>query len=177
MEQDSEYVLLSTIKELTVEGDCISQRDLSKAIHMSLGMTNALVRRLTQKGFILIKRVTPRNVTYVLTPDGVNELARRTYRYLKKTMRQVVDYKESILSAVSAAKDRGFTRIGLLGGSDMDFIIEYAAQRAGLRFETYAETAEIPKDTFVFVSESATGTTAALGDSLVHIRDLLGVGV
>lgn len=174
MEQDSEYVLLSMIKELTVEGDCISQRDLSKAIHMSLGMTNALIRRLTQKGFILIKRVSPRNVTYVLTPDGLHELARRTHRYLKKTMRQVVDYKDSILSVVSSAKERGFSSIGLLGNSDMDFIIEYAAQRVGLRFKTFGEGVDIPKDTFVFVSESVTEASPAIGDSLMHIRDLVG---
>lgn len=174
MEQDSEYVLLSTINQLTAESDCVSQRELAKAIHMSLGMTNVLVRRLTQKGLILIKRVSPRNVTYVLTPDGVNELARRAYRYLKKTMRQVVDYKESIVSAVSEAKDRGFARIGLLGESDMDFIIEYAAQRSGLRFETYGREGDIPGDSFVFVSESVTGSLPSKGESLLHINDLLG---
>ncbi len=174
MEQDSEYVLLSTINQLSAEGNRVSQRELAKAIHMSLGMTNVLVRRLTQKGHILIKRVSPRNVTYVLTPDGVNELARRTYRYLKKTMRQVVDYKESIVSAVSEAKARGFARIGLLGISDMDFIVEYAAQRAGMRFEAYETEKDIPKDTFVFVSESVTGSPVDTVDSLVHIRELLG---
>ncbi len=174
MEQDSEYVLLSTINQLNAEGDRVSQRELAKSIHMSLGMTNVLVRRLTQKGLIFIKRVSPRNVTYVLTPDGVNELARRTCRYLKKTMRQVVDYKESILSAVSSAKDRGFAHIGLLGNSDMDFIIEYAAHRAGLKFEVYGLEVDIPKDTFVFVSESVPDAPPDTGEALVHIRDLLG---
>ncbi len=173
MEQDSEYLLLNSINELTRQKAGISQRDLSRAINLSLGMTNVLLKRLSQKGFILIHKATPRNVTCVLTPDGMNELAGRTYRYLKRTMKKVVTYKETIVAIAKDAQKRGFSRIGLLGASDIDFIIEYAALNAGLVFALYLDEAAIPGDSFVFVSENFTGTCGMPVKASAHLKLLL----
>jgi DNA-binding MarR family transcriptional regulator len=173
MEQDSEYLLLDTINELTRANSDISQRDLSRTINMSLGMTNMLIKRLSQKGFVIIQKVSPRKVTYVLTPDGMNELARRTYRYLKSTMRKVADYKEVIVSIAIDAKKRGFVRIGILGKSDIDFIIEYAARNAGLEFALYDTDEDIPLDSFIFVSENWEGEYAKDGRTFADIYELL----
>lgn len=173
MEQDSEFLLMNTINELSRAQADISQRDLSRAIHMSLGMTNVLIKRLSQRGFVLIQKVSPRKVTYVLTPDGMNELAKKTYRYLKSTIRKVVDYKELIVTITIDAKDRGFARIGILGESDIDFIIEYAARNAGLGYELYDDDKKIPADSFIFVSENWSGSCAVTGKSVAHIYELL----
>jgi DNA-binding MarR family transcriptional regulator len=88
MEQDPEFLLLHSINDLSKHQTGISQRDLARAINLSLGMTNALVKRLSQKGLIMMQKVSARSMSYVLTPEGLNELARRTYRYLKGTMRK-----------------------------------------------------------------------------------------
>lgn len=173
MEQDSEFLLLNTINDLTQARAGISQRDLSKAINMSLGMTNVLIKRLSQKGFILIQKVSPRNVTYVLTPDGMNELARRTYRYLKRTIKRVVEYKEAIVDMAKSAKGRGFARIGLLGESDIDFIIEYAAGAAGLEYCQYQSESDIPNDSFIFVSENLSSGVKGTTASAIHLGEVL----
>lgn len=173
MEQDSEFLLLNTINDLSHTRTGISQRDLSKAINMSLGMTNVLIKRLSQKGFILIQKVSPRNVTYILTPDGMNELAHRTYRYLKRTIKNVVEYKEAIVGLAKAAKIRGFSRIALLGQSDIEFIIEYAAGTAGLEYCRYQAESDIPHDTFVFVSENLTFTDQGSTASAIHLGGVL----
>ena len=186
MEQDSEYLLLNSINELTRKKADISQRDLARAINLSLGMTNVLLKRLSQKGYILVQKVSPRKVSYVLTPDGVNELAGRTYRYLKRTMKKVVNYKETILEIARDAQVRGFSRLAILGKSDMDFIIEYAAGNAGLEFSVYQDASEIGKDTFVFVSENYErkmldpglpgSPLPSEGNAVAHIYDLLSKG-
>ena len=173
MEQDSEFLLLNTINELTRQKADISQRDLSRTINLSLGMTNVLLKRLSQKGFILMQKASPRNVSYMLTPDGVNELAGRTYRYLKGTMKKVVNYKETIVAIARDAQKRGFKAIGLLGKSDIDFIIEYAAGNAGLSFTIYHDDSLIPGDSFVFVSESWTGVCSVSEAAVAHIYELL----
>lgn len=165
MEQDSEYLLLNCISELSKDDPDISQRDLARAIELSLGMTNILLKRLAEKGFVLIKRVSPRKVSYVLTPEGMNELARKTFRYLKRTMKTVVSYKEAIVSITRDAKARGFTTIGLLGISDIEFVIEYAASQSKLPFVRLDERSSIPQDAFVFVSESYQGIPASLPES------------
>lgn len=173
MEQDSEFLILNSINELTRQKADISQRDLSRAINLSLGMTNVLLKRLSQQGYILMQKASPRNMSYVVTPEGMNELAKRTYRYLKRTMKKVVDYKESIVSITSDAHNRGYTHIGLLGASDIDFIIEYAARSVGLDYALYQDATAIPKDTFVFVSESYTGTCPDSGTAVARVYELL----
>lgn len=173
MEQDSEYLLLSTINDLTQKNADISQRDLSHAIHLSLGMTNALIKRLSKRGLVMIQRVSPRKVTYVLSPDGMNELATKTYRYLKRTIRKVADYKEIIVTITRDARARGFTRVGMLGISDIDFIVEYAASAVGVEYSTYGDDTKIPPDTFVFVSENWAGECAVNKMSVAHIHELL----
>ncbi len=173
MEQDSEFLLLNSINELTRQNADISQRDLSRAIHLSLGMTNVLLKRLSQKGYILIQKISARNVSYILTPNGMNELAHRTYRYLKHTMKKVVNYKETIIAIAQDARKRGFHRICLLGNSDIDFIIEYAAANTGLQYETYLQEETIPVDSFVFVSESYSQPCSVSEKSVAHIYKLL----
>lgn len=173
MEQDAEFLLLNRINELTRQNLDISQRNLSREIHLSLGMTNVLLKRLSKKGYILIQKISARNVSYVLTPDGINELAHRTFRYLKRTMRKVVDYKEAIIKIAKDAQKRGFTQLCILGNSDIDFIIEYAAVNNGMIFEVYADEASIPADSFVFVSENYPESYKESETSVAHIYDLL----
>lgn len=173
MKQDSELLLLTTIHERTGKQKEISQRDLSRAINMSLGMTNVLVKRLTLKGLIIMKKVSPRNVTYVLTPDGMNELAKRTYRYLKRTMSQVVIYKEKILSLAQTAHTSGFSSVTLVGESDIAFIIEYAARHFEMGFHHCSENDPISDDSFIFVSEAIPDKIDAFSQKEnVYIRDL-----
>ncbi len=174
MEQDSEFLLLTSIKDLTERQGDISQRDLSRAINLSLGMTNVLLKRLSQKGFIVIQKISSRNVSYVLTPEGMNELAKRTYRYLKRTMKKVVTYKETIIGIARDARERGFTSIVLLGRSDLDFIVEYAAGNAGLQYLQTDQASDIPGGSFVFISENhPLPAESGNGARSVHIYDLL----
>lgn len=174
MDQDSEYLLLNSIHELGKLRPEISQRDLSRAIHLSLGMTNTLLKRLSQKGFVLVQKISPRRVTYALTPDGMNELAGKTWRYLKRTMKTVVTYKEAIVTITRDAKERGYSTIGLLGKSDIDFVIEYAAGESKLPFMRFDSSSSIPLDSFVFVSENYTGAPLAVSEeSVAHIYTLL----
>lgn len=165
--------MLTHIKDLTDRERDISQRDLARAIDLSLGMTNVLIKRLSQKGYILIHKLSSRNVTYALTPEGMNELARRTLRYLKRTMKTVVTYKEAVTSIARKARESGFTAIVLLGKSDLDFIVEYAAGNAGLPFLSVDNPLEVPGNSFVFVSENHSGSPLAPNIRTMKIFDLL----
>lgn len=154
---DSEFLMLQAIRDHAEREVSVSQRDLARAIEMSIGMTNTLLRRLTEKGFVWVHKINARNMSYALTSEGLAELTRRTNRYLKRTMKHVVRYKELILRITTEAKARGFTRIGLLGSSDIDFVIEWAANARGLDFKHYDTRRLISQDTFVFVGDSVEG--------------------
>ena len=94
-EGDREFELLAQLQQ----DSGAKQRDLARAVGMSLGMTNALLKRLAAKGFITMKRTNSRKIQYVITPEGMQEAARRSRRYLKRTMKHVVRYKDTVRKA------------------------------------------------------------------------------
>jgi hypothetical protein len=71
---------------------------------------------------------------YVLTPEGINELAHRSYHYMRRTFTEVRDCGSAVESCIAGAKSRDCTSVVLYGESDIAFIIEWAAKRAGLEF-------------------------------------------
>lgn len=75
------------VLRLLESNPCMNQRDLSKALGVSLGKTNYCVKALLDKG--LIKMQNFRNnqnklaYAYLLTPTGIEEKARITVHFLK----------------------------------------------------------------------------------------------
>ncbi len=151
---DHELDVLSQIHQ----NQTVKQRDIAHAIGLSLGMTNAILKRLAGKGFITMRRINARNIHYLVTPDGIDLIARRSYRYLRRTVGHVVRYKEQILGilqreAVGPPTGRGITRVVLVGDSDLEFLVEWCVEKAGLEFRRAREIASVrnPKQGTLFV--------------------------
>ena len=70
----------------------LSQRDLAKALGVSLGKTNYCLRALVEKGLIKVgnfrKSGNKLAYAYQLTPRGISDKARITRRFLKIKMRE-----------------------------------------------------------------------------------------
>ena len=116
---DNEIAILSYI----ARSERVRQRDLSHVIGMSLGMTNAILKRLVHKGYLTIRKINNRNIAYAVTPMGVEAIAKRSYRYFKRTIRNIVYYREAIEAFVHDVKSRGYQGIAFAGVSDLDFIV------------------------------------------------------
>ncbi len=150
--QEKELEILTNIYAAE---DRVRQRDLAEIVGLSLGMTNAIVKRLVQKGFLTIKKVNNRNIKYIVSAKGIEAITRRSYRYFKRTIKQVVCYREAIEELVKTVKRNGFHGLVLIGGSDLGFIVEHACDKYGIEyvkndvddgyFHLYSET-YIPDD-------------------------------
>lgn len=112
----------------------VGQRDMAEAIGLSLGMTNLLVKELSAKGWMLARKLNARKVQYCLTPEGLRELSRRSYRYLKKSIRHVADCRAQLETLVVQAKNKGFAGVALVGSSEVDFVIESLCRQHHLGF-------------------------------------------
>jgi DNA-binding MarR family transcriptional regulator len=74
------------------EGQLITQRSVSQDLGIALGLTNLLIRRLVNKGWVRIRRVERRRLRYLITPAGIAAKARLTRLYFVESLRY---YKES----------------------------------------------------------------------------------
>ncbi|HRY74050.1 MAG TPA: winged helix-turn-helix transcriptional regulator [Spirochaetia bacterium] len=132
--QDTELALLERVREAEKGEERLTQRGLAQATGLSLGMTNALVRKLADRGWLKLTRLNAKSFRYALTPEGVNEVARRTVGYFRRASRNASLYRDRIEAFVLEAKRRGAESLVLVGPSEADFVIEYACERHGLTF-------------------------------------------
>jgi DNA-binding MarR family transcriptional regulator len=139
---DTEYLILENIYDSTRQKNPLRQRDLAQTAGTSLGMTNSILKRLVQKGWITAKKLNSRNIQYAVTLEGINEIIHRSYRYFKRTIKNVVFYKDTIDEIIQKAKRKSVNAVLLIGVSDLDFIVEHACHRCGLSFLKTADTAK-----------------------------------
>jgi len=141
---DTEYIILENIYDSSGQQACLRQRDLAHLAGASLGMTNSILKRLSQKGWITIKKLNSRNIQYAVTIEGINEIMHRSYRYFKRTIRNVIFFKDILEDLVHKAKLRKINMVILVGTSDLDFIIEHACHINGLCFVKVPENQNAP---------------------------------
>jgi DNA-binding MarR family transcriptional regulator len=127
---DSEYIILENIYDSAENS--LKQRELSRIAGTSLGMTNAILKRLTRKGWITIKKLNSRNIQYAVTLEGLNEIMHRSYRYFKNTIKNAVYYKDILEETIRNVQAKGVLAVILVGSSDLDFIVEHACRRYGM---------------------------------------------
>lgn len=145
---DKEAIILEHI----YYNDSLKQRELADKAGISLGMTNAILKRLIEKGWLMTKQLNSRNISYVVSPEGMEEIFKRGYRYFKRTIDDVRLYKEGIEQLVQEAVEAGYKTVVLVGKSDLDFIVEYACGKAGIVFEK-TEINQVVDNTFILYSE------------------------
>jgi DNA-binding MarR family transcriptional regulator len=168
---DKEFQVLQNISR----GDKIRQRDIAVIAGMSLGMTNAIVKRLVKKGLLIVRKINNRKIMYAVSPMGMEEIARKSYKYFKRTVRNIVYYKNSIDGLIREVKDAGFSSVFLVGQSDVDFIVEHFCGKYNIAYGREEDEARVPKGSFILYSENAVSekpaeqNTGSLRDILVQI--------
>jgi DNA-binding MarR family transcriptional regulator len=147
---------LEVLENIYSQEDHVRQRDLARIVGLSLGMTNAIVKRLVQKGLLTIRKVNNRNIRYAVSSAGIDQITRRSYRYLKRTIKNIVLYRAAIERLVQDVRSRGYRGLLLVGASDIDFIVEHTCGTIGIEYVRNDRTAAAAgKDPlFVLYSEN-----------------------
>jgi len=78
----------------------VTQRELSANMGLSLGKINFLIKSMIEKGFIKVDNLKNSNnkiaYLYLLTPSGLEEKAKITYRFLKRKLAEYEKLEEEI---------------------------------------------------------------------------------
>ncbi|MDR2144056.1 MAG: MarR family transcriptional regulator [Treponema sp.] len=174
---DTEYVILENIYATARQNPPLRQRDLAQIARTSLGMTNSILKRLAQKGWISVKKINSRNIQYAVTLEGLNEIMHRSYRYFKRTIKNVAFYKDTIDDIVRKARRKNTTAALLIGSSDLEFIVEHACHRWGLSFLQSADKSIIngglPAQTLVVYSEDIPASSEGCLKNALFLSELL----
>jgi len=77
-------------------GNAVSQRSLARSTGMALGLANLWIRRMVDEGWIRTVPVRSNRVSYVLTPAGRAEQARRRRAYLARGVQHYARVRDRI---------------------------------------------------------------------------------
>jgi len=103
---ENEYQVLNHLQE----NENTTQRKISKGTGLSLGAVNLLLKKMVRKGLVKVEKLNARTVRYILTPKGMQQKSRLTYRYIRQSYSQIrkinqaVDY---LLAERAAASEDG----------------------------------------------------------------------
>lgn len=109
-----------------------SQRKLASDLGIALGLVNAYLKRCVKKGLLKIGQVPPRRYAYYLTPHGFAEKSRLTVEYLSNSFSFFRRAREDCAAVLKAAHARGWSRIVLIGVSDLAEIATLCALEQGV---------------------------------------------
>jgi DNA-binding MarR family transcriptional regulator len=134
---ETEYQVLNHLQE----NEMTTQRKISAKTGLSLGAVNLLLKKMTRKGLIKVETLNTRTMRYILTPQGLQEKARLTYRYMRQSYQQLLKINQVLddLIAEHTAKLDGQPLI-LFGPPDeiSEILIQYLSEHS-LPYKTHTK--------------------------------------
>jgi DNA-binding MarR family transcriptional regulator len=122
-----------------------NQRDLSRQLDISLGMTNMLIRRLVSKGYIRIRQLNKKKTQYILTPKGFAEKYLKSVHYTLKTIRSIGLIRTQLNLIIQRLYAQGERVFVILGSSDLTELVEMSLsqpQWAGVQFSRVEDVSD-----------------------------------
>lgn len=108
------YRELKVLEELSANSSA-TQRQLAKKLDLALGLTNLMIRRLVNKGWVKVTSLQHKRIRYLLTPSGIAEKARLSCEYLEYSLylyRRVRELLKNYLQTLSKAGGRNIVLYG-----------------------------------------------------------------
>ncbi len=116
----SELAVLESLQGTT---EAISQRELARRTGFSVGLINAVLRKLISTGYIKTSHLDRRSVEYLLTPQGFAHAAMKSYRYVIDTVRRYRAIKNRLHEIIEGLRKEGYTEYFLHGDGELAEVI------------------------------------------------------
>jgi DNA-binding MarR family transcriptional regulator len=130
-EHENEQIVLGLLNSVEHDGER-SQRHIAAELGIALGLVNAYLKRCVRKGLVKVNDAPARRYAYYLTPQGFAEKSRLTVQYLSNSFSFFRLAKGDCARAFETAKANGFSRLVLVGKSDLAEIAILCAVEAAV---------------------------------------------
>lgn len=125
----NELTVLESLQEAT---DAVSQRELARRTGFSVGLINAVIKKLVHTGYVKTSHLNRRSIDYLLTPSGFAQTARRSYHYIVNTMRGYREIQQKLHGILSHMKEEGYEVFYLNGDGDLAELVAVFLEEEGV---------------------------------------------
>lgn len=109
-----------------------TQRDIAKELGISLGLVNAFIKKLVNKGLFKIKTVPKKRMKYILTPKGIYEKTKLTYQYITYALHFYRETRLKIQTIYDEFSMQGKKRVFLVGAGELTEIAFLSLRESNL---------------------------------------------
>ena len=100
-----------------------SQRTLAARIGIALGLTNILIRRLVEKGYVRVSKAGWKRWVYTLTPAGISHKTRLTVSYIQRFLGHYQQVRQMLREELASMDLHTESRIAVCGtGSTAEIV-------------------------------------------------------
>ena len=151
-EHAEQKVMVHLLSEIE-RNPSFTQRNLASELGIALGLMNQYLKRCLTKGWVRASQVSPRRITYFLTPDGFKEKGFMVKDYLARSMTFFRDARAQCEEAFYLCKAQGWKRIALVGEGDLADIAKLVASGSYLIVEIVSLDADFSMYDAVIISD------------------------
>ena len=103
----------------TLDSGNLTQRQIAEEVGLSLGMVNLLIKKLVTKGYIKVQKINTRRIFYYLTPAAIEEKTKKTYKFIKKTVKSLGLIKAKIREEILEKYKEGYRSFNIIRYSEL----------------------------------------------------------
>lgn len=127
----------------------ITQRELSKRIGIALGLTNILLRNMTQKGFLRVAQANWKRRLYTLTPEGASHRIHLMVSYVHKVLDHYHGVRQNLREQLDPLALNEESRVAVYGTGEFAELIYLGLKELSINEIDFFETAPKPGRRFL----------------------------
>jgi DNA-binding MarR family transcriptional regulator len=141
--------ILRLMGEIEQDGS-YSQRELSRRLNLSLGLVNAFLKRLVNKGYFKVKTMPRNRVKYFLTPQGLARKSKLTVDYLRYSVNFYREIKALLINKFKTLDERGQQSVLFFGAGEVAELAYLYLHLTNLRLAGIVDDKQHGNDFFEF---------------------------
>jgi hypothetical protein len=153
-EQTEQKVMVHLLSEIE-RNPSFTQRGLATELGIALGLMNQYLKSCVTKGWIRSSQISPRRITYFLTPEGFKEKGYMVTDYLARSLSFFRDAKTQCEEVFSACQRVGWTTVALVGEGDLADIAKLVASVTSVQVKVVNVMADLSAFDAVLVTDIA----------------------
>ncbi|MBM3632200.1 MAG: winged helix-turn-helix transcriptional regulator [Alphaproteobacteria bacterium] len=151
-EHTEQKVMVHLLTEIE-RNPSFTQRSLASELGIALGLMNQYLKSCVTKGWVRASQVSPRRITYFLTPDGFKEKSHMVTSYLARSLTFFRDARAQCDTLFDVCLQKGWTKIAFVGEGDLADIAQLVAQGLSLHVKVVLPTENLKAYDAVLVTD------------------------
>jgi len=107
------------ILDLIEQDGRVTQTELSRSLRVSIGLVNAYLKNLVNKGYVKVSNVHTSTIKYMLTAEGLAEKYRLTCSYMNSSLTFYKHIKQAVESRIVRLKLEEVRSVVFVGTGDI----------------------------------------------------------